>query len=237
MCTALQIAGGASLGARTRAHARHTIAIALLVHRADQGVARVAVTRGTFRVGAVAVLRAVDQVDRVADHLVRLERKVRPFEPSKLDRAPVCERHVGALTFGGVVPRGGIAPRHTSVGPAPAIARESMATSRIQPPLGLRACTVHVMEDGVVIAVVVHVDELVFSAGCTQVWKEFRVVLHVGRRVLPIGCGCQELPRAPVASAPVPPHCDDRTVLQDERCKVGVATLVVSKDLWRPSTY
>ena len=45
-------------------------AIALLINRLDKSVARIVVVRRSVRIGAVAILCAVDEKDRIANHLI-----------------------------------------------------------------------------------------------------------------------------------------------------------------------
>eukprot|EP00966_Prymnesium_polylepis_P045832 1060831-Prymnesium_polylepis.1 len=191
--------------------------------RLHHRVGRVAVVAQLARQLAWPVLRCVREVGRLA---VAVEDQVRPLAAREREGGAVCVLH-------GVPVRVlGVAPRDARVGPLGAVAAEGVAAARVEPPLVLRPLAVHVVEDGVEVAIGVGVEEGVLSAHRAEVGRDYlRVVLHVRAHVLPVG-GVREVTARAVV-VPRAPDGEHRAVWQDERRKVGVRAVVVREDLLR----
>eukprot|EP00618_Florenciella_parvula_P040211 CAMPEP_0119529944 /NCGR_PEP_ID=MMETSP1344-20130328/43854_1 /TAXON_ID=236787 /ORGANISM="Florenciella parvula, Strain CCMP2471" /LENGTH=146 /DNA_ID=CAMNT_0007569703 /DNA_START=54 /DNA_END=491 /DNA_ORIENTATION=- len=136
----------------------------------------------------------------------------------------------GPLALGGVVAALRVAPRDARVGPVPAIRGECVAARRVKPPLVEGACSVHVVEHGMVVAVVVEVHEGILGACGAQVGEEQGVVLDVCVRILPVRASGQLDIRARYA-VPRAPESDDRPVGENDGGEVRIRALVALEDL------
>ena len=168
--------------------------------------------------------------------------------------APVPIRDKSPLLVRQVAARRRIAPRNPSIRPVPTISRPSMATGRKQPPMVLSIRADHIVEHRVVVAIGVHVQELVLGACRSEVWEELSVpnsslafrgallgrslvvfkcaiAVHlVGCWFAPVGRGGHEYSTA-TAPTPPPPEPDEAAVGQYERGEVRVSALVVAENL------
>ena len=173
---------------------------------------------------------------------LRIKHKVRPFTPR--------ERHVVAARKrnGILLWVFGVAPSDPSVLPGLAVTREGVATACVQPPVVRRVLSVHVMEKGMVVAVLIQVQEGIFGARVAQICgHNFIALSDIRRDVTPVTGASNEDARPQATGAiavrtaayPFPPQRDQRAIWQNQRRKVHITANIMREYLLRrgPRTF